>query len=183
MFSEKPIPKSKLRLHEVRCARNTVKCKKCGKNIDKGMLEEHEEEMHSMAKCEHCAYEAEKSAFGAHRETCPMRPVPCEYCEQTIPMVKLMDHTESCGNKTRQCPTCTNFIKIKDWQAHEALPDCSHLKPKPKPIRREEFPLPGAAREEDIDFPPESRAYVPPQHSRGIREELKTNTNSRYAPR
>ncbi len=113
MLSEKAIPKSKIRLHSVRCQRNTVKCEKCGKNVDKGMLEEHHEEMHSVQRCKHCGFEAEKREFGSHEASCLQRPVECDFCEQTIAFDKFAVHQESCGNKTRKCTTCTNFIKIK----------------------------------------------------------------------
>ena len=45
---KKQIELSKLRLHEVQCARNTYRCKECGEVIDKCLQEQHNQEFHEM---------------------------------------------------------------------------------------------------------------------------------------
>ncbi len=44
----------KIALHEVYCERNLRKCEHCEEYIDKSVMNEHIEEMHSTRRCEYC---------------------------------------------------------------------------------------------------------------------------------
>ena len=74
---EQAIPVSKIRMHEIGCARNNYKCRECGEVVAKDDREEHEETAHKLSKCQYCNFEATQKAFGDHEEKCDMRPRPC----------------------------------------------------------------------------------------------------------
>ena len=61
---ERLIEASKIRLHEMGCARMNYKCRECGEVVAKEDKEEHDAEAHVPIKCQYCAFEAQKSKFG-----------------------------------------------------------------------------------------------------------------------
>jgi hypothetical protein len=68
---KREIPASKIRMHEIGCARSNYLCKVCGEVVAKDEKEEHEETAHVMVKCKHnCGFEANKAQFANHEETC-----------------------------------------------------------------------------------------------------------------
>lgn len=48
---ERPIEVSKIRMHEIGCARQFYKCQECGDVVAKADKEEHEAEAHKKMKC------------------------------------------------------------------------------------------------------------------------------------
>lgn len=71
---ERPIEVSKIRMHEIGCARNNYKCRDCGEVVPKGDREDHEENAHKPIKCQYCPYTMPKAKFGSHEENCDMKP-------------------------------------------------------------------------------------------------------------
>jgi len=77
----RPIEMSKIRMHEIGCARMNYRCAECGDVVAKSEKEEHEKDAHVKLKCQYCSFEAIKTKFGEHEEKCDMKPKPCRYCE------------------------------------------------------------------------------------------------------
>ena len=115
---ERAIEVSKIRMHEIGCARNNYKCRECGDVVAKADREEHEETAHKPVKCQYCPYTAPVVKFGQHEENCDMRPKQCQYCEQEIRIEVWVDHVEQCGTKTNKCKECQHFIQKKHWAEH-----------------------------------------------------------------
>ena len=115
---EKEIPKSKMRMHEIGCARNNYKCRECGEVVAKNEKEEHEETAHKLVVCQYCNYSATAGVFKNHETTCDMLPKPCQFCDEIFGFETWVNHVESCGTKTMECLDCNSFIMKKNWNEH-----------------------------------------------------------------
>ena len=31
------------------------------------------------------------------------------------------EHQEYCGSRTEQCPECSDFVMLKDWEKHQSM--------------------------------------------------------------
>ena len=69
---ERDIEVSKIRMHEIGCARMNYKCTICGEIVAKEDREDHEEEAHVEIKCKYCGFSAIQSEFGNHEATCEL---------------------------------------------------------------------------------------------------------------
>jgi len=78
---ERAIEVSKIRMHEIGCARSNYKCKICGEVVAKADQEEHEAQAHKPVKCRFCPYTAPAATFGKHEEKCELRPKQCRWCD------------------------------------------------------------------------------------------------------
>ena len=117
---ERQIEVSKIRMHEIGCARQYYKCKECGEIVAKGEREEHEEEAHRPVKCQYCSYEAPAAKFGQHEDTCEMRPKECPWCGKTFRIEQYVDHEELCGSRTEKCDDCERYVKRREKADHKS---------------------------------------------------------------
>ena len=122
---ERAIELSKIRMHEIGCARNNYKCRECGEVVAKADREEHEEQAHRPVQCQYCPHAAPAAKFGNHEQNCDMRPKQCQYCEQEFKIEVWVDHVEACGTKTSKCEECQHFIQKKHWGEHQTTNECS----------------------------------------------------------
>ena len=81
---DKQIEKTKMRLHDIQCARMTYRCH-CGTAVAKSDKEHHESEMHTLSKCADCGHEDTKQKIVEHSASCNKKPRFCDYCENMIP--------------------------------------------------------------------------------------------------
>ena len=79
---ERAIEVSKIRMHEIGCARNNYKCRECGEVVAKAEREEHEQTAHKPVTCQYCPYTAPAAKFGAHEENCDIRKMKEEQARQ-----------------------------------------------------------------------------------------------------
>ena len=101
---------SKIRMHEIGCARQYYRCAECGEMVAKSEREEHDEECKQLVKCQYCDFSASKFKFGRHEETCEMRPKECPWCGKTFKIEVYGDHEEMCGSRTEKCDDCQRYI-------------------------------------------------------------------------
>ena len=62
--------------------------------------------------------------------TCSRKPSQCSYCELQLPLSELQSHVDYCGTRTEPCPTCGQFVMLKDQLQHETSA-CQYPAPKP----------------------------------------------------
>jgi len=119
--SGQQIQKSKQFLHESYCIKNLFKCR-CGQIVEKKLKEQHEAESHAPAKCQFCGKSMEKGQIETHEESCPKKVKECPYCKSKIAGADFTTHVELCGNRTILCPRCKGKIPKKDWEQHQLVP-------------------------------------------------------------
>ncbi|KAJ7379763.1 factor 1, partial [Desmophyllum pertusum] len=56
---------------------------------------------------------------------CGKRPIPCQYCEISLPRERMTEHQEFCGSRTELCHKCSRYVLIRDFQNHEKSCDGS----------------------------------------------------------
>lgn len=127
---KKLIEVSKIRLHEVTCARNTYKCPKCDDVVAKSMKDQHEFEHHEVV-----------SIYRWRRSQCSFVvlfrnlskliinlygfQVQCEYCKDFESERTLMsDHQQYCHMKPKQCKFCELVINGGEDEYYKHLSYC-----------------------------------------------------------
>ena len=45
----------------------------------------------------------------------------CRYCHLEIKNESFEAHEEYCGSRTEQCPECSDFVMLKDWEKHQSM--------------------------------------------------------------
>ena len=45
----------------------------------------------------------------------------CQYCELEFTQKQLDDHEDYCGSRTEQCPECSDYVMLKDWEKHQSM--------------------------------------------------------------
>lgn len=117
---KRQIAASNFMMHEMHCRRHISLCQFCKEPIPKGEMEVHVEESHAKIACQRCGIQVEKMDLEDHEEnSCEKRPQKCLYCELEFPKNELTDHTDYCGSRTEQCAKCSQFIMLKDQLKHE----------------------------------------------------------------
>jgi hypothetical protein len=45
----------------------------------------------------------------------------CKYCKLEFPRRKIDEHENYCGSRTEQCPECSDFVMLKEWEKHQSM--------------------------------------------------------------
>lgn len=136
------VPSSSLNLHQVRCIRYNYFCIDCGQLVLKTEILEHKTG-HQKKRCSECEAEVEETLVALHlQEECLFRLlkcndcnalyrasdehsclVACEYCGESVAMVEMIKHLETCYDavKTEQCDKCSKRIQLKFMIEHQLL--------------------------------------------------------------
>ena len=121
------VPFGNYQMHVVHCKRNIQLCSLCGEAVLRSEEREHFKEYHAEINCVQCGQKTTRSEEGNHlANECGKRPIPCQYCEITLPRERMPEHQEFCGSRTEFCHKCSRYILIKDLQNHERSCDGSH---------------------------------------------------------
>lgn len=115
------IPESKSFLHEAYCIRNIIKCPKCNEPVDKKEMDEHENEAHKIGGCKYCKKDMEKRLLEEHQEACPQKPKMCQFCDCEVSTEEYSQHIYRCGSRTKKCPFCNKNILVRDYDDHEPV--------------------------------------------------------------
>lgn len=106
----------------IHCRRNYQKCPDCDKPIQKSSLDSHISEFHTSRPCPHCGLSLLPSFLSNH--DCPNQPKVCKFCEGKYPSDQYNEHFYQCSSRTEQCPRCSKYIQIRDYDHHVAEVDC-----------------------------------------------------------
>lgn len=118
-------------MHEIHCMRNIALCKHCKEPIPKGEMDQHFQETHAKIACSKCGLQVEKNLLEKHeQDECTKRPMKCLYCELEMPKSELDSHLGYCGTRTETCHKCGQFIMKKDEIKHDES-NCTYPTQKP----------------------------------------------------
>ena len=107
-------------MHIAHCKRNIQICPLCGEAVSQREEKEHFEEYHAEINCVQCGQKTTRIEEGNHlANECGKRPIPCRYCEISLPRERMTEHEEYCGSRTEWCPKCSRYVLIKDLRGHE----------------------------------------------------------------
>lgn len=118
----KPIPTSRLIVHETFCVRHMTKCPQCPEIVYKSELSEHIEEEHSFSKCLFCDIELRNELLESHVIVCGSRTDQCPYCDRNIKRMDFKEHTELCAMVFEQ-PN----IKVRNHGSETVTRFCGNL--------------------------------------------------------
>ena len=45
----------------------------------------------------------------------------CRFCHLEVKSLGFEAHEEYCGSRTEQCPECSDYVMLKDWEKHQAM--------------------------------------------------------------
>ena len=62
-----------------------------------------------------------KDHFSFQTNQCPARVLECQYCHLDCKAGELQQHEGYCGSRTEKCPDCSDFVMLKDWEAHQKM--------------------------------------------------------------
>ena len=114
------VPSENYQMHVVHCKRNIQLCSLCGEVVFRSEEMEHFKEYHAEIDCVQCGQKTTRSEEGNHlANECGKTPIPCQYCEITLPREKMPEHQEFCGSRTEWCNKCCRYILIRDLRDHE----------------------------------------------------------------
>lgn len=120
------VPSENYQMHVMHCMRNIQPCSLCGEAVLRSKEMEHFDEYHAEIYCVQCGQKTTRSEEGNHlANECGKRPIPCQYCEISLPREKMQEHQEFCGSRTEFCHKCSRYILIRDLQNHEKSCDGS----------------------------------------------------------
>lgn len=123
---QRQVPFENYQMHIVHCKRNIQLCSLCGEAVLRSEEREHFDEYHAEINCVQCGQKTTRSEEGNHlANECGKRPIPCQYCEISLPREKIPEHQEFCGSRTEFCHKCSRYILIRDLQNHEKSCDGS----------------------------------------------------------
>lgn len=113
-------PAENYQMHVAHCKRNIHLCPLCGEAVSRREEKEHFEEYHTEIDCVQCGQRITRIEEGNHlAKECGKRPIPCKYCEISLPRENMTEHEEFCGSRTEFCQKCSRYVLIKDLQNHE----------------------------------------------------------------
>ncbi|KAG8517100.1 XIAP-associated factor 1, partial [Galemys pyrenaicus] len=126
------IASAHLALHEAHCLQFLVLCPECKEPVLQEKMEEHQEAGHQQVSCPMCQQSVEKHALESHEASdhaspsptqsaaCQERPTACQFCELAVRLSQLETHERHCGNQTKLCPECGQFITLRGLAQHRA---------------------------------------------------------------
>lgn len=116
-------------LHQAICNRHRKPCEYCCEYIPLYDYSGHIQDFHTYWKCE-CGQQILLTGKNAHLQNdCPNKLINCKYCELPLPIHKIMEHEEDCGNRTDTCEKCGKNIMYKNMTTHfcDFCPICSQV--------------------------------------------------------
>ena len=117
---KRQVPAENYQLHIAHCLRNIQLCPLCEETVPRREEKEHFEEYHAEINCVQCGEITTRIEKGNHvANECGKRPIPCQYCEISLPRERMTEHEEYCGSRTEWCPKCSRYALIKDLQVHQ----------------------------------------------------------------
>lgn len=117
---QRQVPSENYQMHVVHCKRNIQLCSLCGEAVLRSEEKEHFKEYHAEIYCVQCGQKTTRSEEGNHlANECGKKPIPCQYCEMTLPREKMPEHQAFCGSRTEWCHKCSRYILIRDLRNHE----------------------------------------------------------------
>ena len=45
----------------------------------------------------------------------------CKFCHLEFEAIKLESHEDYCGSRTEQCPECSDYVMLKEWEKHQSM--------------------------------------------------------------
>ena len=82
---------SKIRMHEIGCARQYYRCKQCNEMVLKSEREEHEEECANRIKCKYCDFEFLDQSLELIRQLDKMMSDGCRYFKNPFIFIRSCD--------------------------------------------------------------------------------------------
>ena len=83
------VPSENYQMHVMHCKRNIQPCSLCGEAVLRSEEREHFDEYHAEIYCVQCGQKTTRSEEGNHlANECGKRPIPCQYCEISLPREK-----------------------------------------------------------------------------------------------
>ena len=117
---QRHVPSENYQMHVVHCKRNFQLCSLCGKTMLRSEEKEHIEQYHAEINCIQCGQKTTRTEEGNHlANECGKRPIPCQYCEITLPREKMPEYRKFCGSRTEWCHNSSRYILIRDLRNHE----------------------------------------------------------------
>ena len=107
--------------HEKKCGDTEQACQDCGMQVARRDAAAHRPVCAPVCECGQAVLLSE---IKAHRIVCPCRPVACEFCKLHFPYRDIAKHRGYCGSRTRQCPRCQKWIKLRFQEIHDSS-DCA----------------------------------------------------------
>ncbi|KAL0209325.1 hypothetical protein RCL1_007265 [Eukaryota sp. TZLM3-RCL] len=142
---DQDVPESNYLLHTMQCSKRVQRCQKCNVPVPIASLAQHEDEFHSVTVCD-CGVTVPKHHLTDHKQNeCPLRPIPCQFCDLSLPLSELVKHEIECGSRTSACDICGKRVRLSDMEKH-ITSICQEFaigqspKPVPKPLSRSERP-------------------------------------------
>ncbi|XP_042297321.1 TRAF-type zinc finger domain-containing protein 1 isoform X2 [Sceloporus undulatus] len=119
---QKEIPAANFVIHEIHCRRNIGVCPVCKEAFPKVELRRHQEQEHTQVVCK-CGREMDRGLLQEHEASeCPLRPVACQHCDIELAFSKLQEHEDYCGTRTERCSRCNQNVMLRDLKEHPT--DC-----------------------------------------------------------
>ncbi|KAH3759440.1 ubiquitin fusion degradation protein 1 [Pelomyxa schiedti] len=116
-FCHSAVPKPQFELHKMRCERLNTLCEKCGAIVKK--VDEIAHALtHNSVTCK-CGQQVESCQLSSHSATeCPLRPDLCPFCNISVLVKDLPNHTKYCGSKTTNCELCHQSVLLQHMPWH-----------------------------------------------------------------
>ena len=129
-------------MHTAHCARHIQLCVKCNQPVPKREFEAHichdvvEEKkapvtsipdrpprvkMNMPAPTKPIENVPVAAAATCHKPSILETLPTCKYCELEFPQAKLNDHEHYCGSRTEQCPECSDYVMLREWEKHQSM--------------------------------------------------------------
>ena len=66
------------------------------------------------------AYTGPTALTGLEKKSKVGLPI-CQFCHLEFPDEEVESHQEYCGSRTEQCPECSDFVMLKEWEKHQSM--------------------------------------------------------------
>ena len=101
-------------LHKLRCQRLAERCSVCYKVVEKGKLELHQLETHTLVQCPDCHEQFETQYLSNHiSDKCVKRKVKCNDCDEFYCADEALDH-----DCLIECICCNEQVKSMEMAGH-----------------------------------------------------------------
>ena len=104
-------------MHQLNCSRHNVKCGECNMIISVHEKDSHHLQFNTKVKCD-CGMSVFNKDLENHKKVCIHRMSECMFCEMQLRFDELLQHQETCGNRTDICESCGTRILVKQKGVH-----------------------------------------------------------------